>query len=75
MNIYVRVSGVTTRSTQYGKKDSYMMIDQEGNLYQWVTDANKLQMAEWYNLRVKVKEHTVVAGSDVTVVWYCTVED
>ena len=75
INVYLRVSGIDTRSTQYGKKDAYMMIDQEGNIYHWVTDAGKLQMGEWYNLRVKVKEHTTIAGTITTVVWYCTVED
>lgn len=75
INIYVNVTRLTRSNTQYGSKDTYLMIDQEGNEYVWKTDAGKLETGEWYNLRAKVKEHKVEKGHNINYIWYCVVED
>ena len=75
MNIYAKVVSIIPMTTQYGKKETYILEDQESNQYQWTTDAGKLKKNEWYNLKVKIKGHSTVNGVITTIIWYCTVED
>ena len=75
MNIYAKVVRINQMTTQYGKKEVYILKDQESNVYQWTTDAGKLKKNEWSNLKVKIKDHSTINGVITTIIWYCTVED
>ncbi len=67
----VSVRAKKTDETHFGTKHTYTLADSEDNLYIWQTGAKDYQSGQTVSLKMKVKEHKVINGENVTVVWYC----
>ncbi len=57
--------------SRYGDKYTHVMIDSEGNVYQWATGSKNFPEGSIIHLKMKVKEHKEVSDEPRTIVWYC----
>lgn len=57
--------------TRYGDKFTHLMVDAEGNTYQWATGAKSYPAGTVIHLKMKVKEHKTINDEPRTIVWYC----
>ena len=57
--------------TSFGTKHTYLLKDNDGNLYSWETGAKDYEISQKVTLKMKVKTHSKLDGNPITVVWYC----
>ena len=67
----ISIRAKKTDETRFGAKHSYTLADAENNIYVWQTGAKDYQSGQTVSLKMKVKEHKVINGENVTIVWYC----
>lgn len=52
---------------------SYILIDDEKNVYIWDTKSVKLEIGSSIKMKMKVKDHQVYLDNNATIVWYCKI--
>ena len=62
---------VTLEGSRYGTQYLFEMIDENENVYIWITSAQKLTINEKYHLRGTVKEHSIYRNVKQTVLTRC----
>ena len=67
----VTVRENTKKTTAYGDSHCHVLVDDDENVYVWNTSTRDFKVGTTIRLKMKVKEHKVIKGENVTVVWYC----
>lgn len=71
MDVYLVVRDKFQADTRYGDKFTHIMIDANGNVFQWATGTKNYEVGTSIHLKVKVKEHKEIKHEKRTIVWYC----
>lgn len=66
------IKNVTT-TTHYGETHIHTFIDNNKNIYVWMTATKNLEEGQHLRMRMKVKEHKEVQNIQQTIVYYCKV--
>ena len=67
----VTVNEKQSQDSRFGTKYTYILSDDNDNIYVWETGAKDYPIAKVVSLKMKVKEHKEMDNKKVTVVWYC----
>lgn len=68
----VTIAATKVIQTAYGSKVLYVMEDNEGNIYHWLTSPRKLFKGDCWKMRGTVKTHIVDKNIKVTVLTRCS---
>ena len=71
MDVCLVVRDKFQSDTRYGDKFTHIMIDANGNVFQWATGTKNYAVGTSLHLKVKVKEHKEIKHEKRTIVWYC----